>query len=376
LKDAVAVLTPDSGYKPNGGLTRSILQRVGGSTGQVLMKETTKFQRKNESACASDYLYYCRDTGCACADNNCPAEVSKISSITLQTSISQAFSNNALRYLQATNGTTGSQSAPQGGQQGSGSQGGPQSNDKGGPVQNSIPTSYLICSVCLSGRRFLYSMASFTSGNLFDFADSQGNNIGKDTAQQQNQCNTALASGTTEQKANCRGNMNDDCAKKMDNSCGSTGLYDMLVKNPLPPSPLPPVCDDTVTDYTESACFQWLAPLITKATLVFDYRRLQDLPKEMAKLFSTRRLQSSSTGITIVSQDQVALKDPTAVLPTSVTQVTSTEIGVDGATTVSAPSSTAYLNDVMQTAAAVTLGQSYLSVQFSLLVIALFAFMF
>lgn len=363
-------LNATSGYKPNGGLIRSVLQRVTGSANQVLMREFTKFQRKNESACTSDYLYYCKDGVCGCADNNCPAEVASITSVSLANSVSQTFANRALRYLQdaastaPSNGTMSSGPAPSA------------PRPQGQEVPSDLPTAYYICSVCLSGKRYSYAQASFSNGKYLDFADGSIN-FGREGAKEKNNCANALASGTSEQKANCRGNMSDDCAKKMDNTCGATGLYNMLVNNPLPQSALPAVCDDTATGYSESGCFQWLMPKITKATIVFDYRRFNDLPREIANSFGTtsRLLQTDAT-VKVVAQDPVQQKDPTAVLPSSVSQITSSEVAVDGATTVTAPTASQYITELAQTSANVTLAQSFLSASINLLVIALVALLF
>lgn len=362
-------LNATSGYKPNGGLMRSILQRVSGSTTQAaLIKEFSKFKRSTESACPNDYLFYCRDGVCACDDNSCPAELSSISTITLATSVSQTFSNKALRYLQSE--TTAPNSAPANGTQPSGSQMGPNS------APSDMPTAYFICSVCFSGKRYIYGQASFSRGNYLDFADGSGNNFGREDVKQKNNCANALASGSDEQKKQCRGNMSDDCAKKMDNTCGATGLYNMLVNNPVPQSALPAVCDDTVTGYSESACFQWLVPKMTKATIVFDYRRFKDLPREIASSYSnTTRLLESEATVKVVAQDPVQQKDPTAAIPSNVALVTTTEIAVDGATVTSAPTADQYVQDLAQTSAEITLAQSFLSASFTVL-IALFALLF
>ncbi len=159
-------------------------------------------------------IFLCRDNVCACADTNCPADVTAISSISLASSVSATFANKALRYLQSGSGSKPAQINPA-----------------------DIPSAYMICSVCLSGKRYAYAQASFAiAGNLIDFADAAGNDLGKENVKKQNNCASALASGSSEQKVQCRGEMSDDCGKKMDKACGATGLYNMLVNNPLPQS--------------------------------------------------------------------------------------------------------------------------------------------
>jgi hypothetical protein len=354
-------LSLDSGYKPKSGLVRSVILKINGNSQQILMKEFTKFQRNTESACPNDYLYYCKDGVCACSENNCPKEVIAVTAISLSNSVSQSFSNMALRYLQtapaSNNGTMPSGSGMQ-------SQ----------AVQTDVPTAYFICSICFGGKRYIYGQASFSNANFLDFNDGTGNNLGKDDIKQKNNCAKALASGSAGEKVECRGNMNDDCAKKMDNSCGATGLYNMLINNPVPQAALPLICDETVTGYTESGCFQWLMPKITKATLIFDHRRFKDLPREISNSFTNaiRVLQTDST-IKVVAQDPVQLKDPNAVIPISIAQVSSTEITVDGATINTTPTAVQYIQDLAQTTATINLSHSFLSTSISVLLVALSA---
>jgi len=354
-------LNADSGYKPKSGLARSVILKINGNSQKVLMNEFTKFQRNTESACPNDYLYYCRNGVCACADNTCPTEASAVTTVSLSNSVSQNFSNKALRYLQtapaSNNGTMPS---------GSGMQ--PKA------VQTDVPTAYFICSICFGGKRYIYSQASFSNANYLDFNDGTGNNLGKDDIKQKNNCAKALASGSNGEKVECRGNMNDDCAKKMDFSCGATGLYNMLVNNPVPQAALPAICDETVTGYSEFSCFQWLMPKITKATIVFDYRRFMDLPRDIAKSFATAtRVLQTDTTIKVVTQDPVQLKDPNAFIPSSITQVSGTEITVDGATIDITPTDIQYIQELAQTTATINLSHGFLSTSVSVLLVALFA---
>jgi hypothetical protein len=270
----------------------------------------------------------------------------------------------ALRYLQSApasnNGTMPSGPAMQ-----------PQA------VQTDVPFAYFICSICLSGKRYIYGQASFINANYLDFNDGTGNNLGKDDIKQKNNCAKALASGSAGEKVECRGNMNDDCAKKMDNSCGATGLYNILVNNPVPQAAMPAICDDTFTGYSESGCFQWLMPKITKATIVFDYRRFMDLPREIANSFATAtRVLQTGTTIKVVTQDPVQQKDPTAVIPTSIAQVSSNEITVDGATINTMPTASQYIQDLAQTSATIKLSHGFLSSSVSVLLVAFFALLF
>jgi len=366
-------LNATSGYKPNGGLMRSILQRVSGTAGQTLSKEFSKFIRSNET-CPNDYLYYCKDGVCGCADNNCPAEVSAITTISLAANIQATFQNKAsLRYLQSTTPANGT--APSGSGMSSGS-----GMPSGSGMQISstdLPSTYYICSVCFGGKRYTFAEASFpTSGNLIDFTDGSGNNLGREAVKQQNNCANALNSGNSDQKAQCRGQINDDCAKKMDNTCGATGLYNMLVKNPVPQSALPAVCDDSLSTYSDSNCFNWLMPQITKATIVFDYRGFLDLPRAIATSFGTSRRLQTSSSIKVVTNDPVQLKDSTAALPATVSQVTNSEVSVDGATVSTAPTANQYLTALTNTVQNVSLNQSFLSYTYSIFVFALFALLF
>lgn len=360
-------LNPTSGYKPNGGLMRSILQRISGTAGKTLAQEFSKTLRANET-CTNDYLYYCKDGVCGCADNNCPAEVSAITSISLAANIQATFQNKAsLRYLQTTAPANGTALSGSGMPSGSGMQISP----------SDLPSTYYICSVCFGGKRYSFAEASFaTSGNLIDFNDGSGNNLGREAVKQQNNCANVLNSGTTEQKAQCRGPINDECSKKMDNTCGATGLYSLLVNNPVPQSALPAVCDDSLTTYSESSCFNWLIPKITKATIVFDYRGFLDLPRSIASSFGTSRRLQTSDSIKVVSSDPVQLKDSTASLPATVSQVANTELSVDGATIAQAPSTSDYLTSLAQTTANVNLNQNFLSYTYSIFVFALFALLF
>jgi len=192
-------LNATSGYKPNGGLTPSLIQRVSGSNSAVLNKEFSKFKRSNET-CSNDYLFYCKDGICGCADNNCPANVSGITTITLVAGVQATFQNKAkaLRYLQTDTSS-------------------PSRENK--ISSNDLPNSYYICSVCLGGKRYTYSQAAFATANLIDFTDGSGNNFGKEAVKLQNTCANALASGSSDQKKQCRGEINIECEDKLDKAC-------------------------------------------------------------------------------------------------------------------------------------------------------------
>ena len=371
-----ANLTPDSGYRPNGGMLRSFLQRVS-VNGGVLNNEFAKMTKQNET-CTVDYLFQCSNGVCDCAEN-CPAALTSIKSISLSSGISSAF-NKGLRYLQSN----------QNGNQTQGQQGGlqgppPQAGQKGPPQDlnsDDYPTTYMVSSFCLSGKRYRFTEGKFSiSGNLIDFTDgNNANDLGRQATKVQNNCAQSLKSGNSTEKQGCRGNINDDCANKMDNACKATGLYDILVNNPVPSDPLPTQCDDAYDTYTETNCFNWLMPKITKATIVFDYKGFLDLPRGIANSLAAggspngvRLLQTSN--VKVVTSDVVAQYDTKAIIPTNIAQVTTTEVSVDSSTVAAAASATNYIQSLSQTTSQVTLSNSFINYSLNLIFLCFVALM-
>ena len=361
-------LDASSGYRPNGGLLTSILERIT-NYNPDMKYEFSKINRSNET-CTSDYLFACKDGVCSCADIGCPTNMANVKQLTLSSGVVNAFNRQKLRYLQTASPVNNT--AP------------PANNTNGQqppPVDLSsddFPSTYYLCSVCLSGKRYIFSEAKLSkSGLLIDFNDGKGNSLGKQVVDQQNSCAQGLKSGNSTAILKCRGSMSDDCSKKMDNACASTGLYDILINNPVPSSPLPTQCDDSLPTYTENNCFNWLVPKITKATIVFDYKGFLDLPRSIAisvsnggSLNGTRRILQTNT-ITVVKVDPVSQSDPKAVIPSTVSQVSTTEVVVDKTTVAAAASPSTYINSLTQSAAQVTLSYSYLQYSFTIFTLAL-----
>lgn len=237
-------------------------------------------------------------------------------------------------------------------------------------------TAYYACSICLSGKRYVYGQATFTNqGKVLDFADASAN-LGQQDAQLKNDCAAVLKNGTDDQKKQCRGDMNSDCAKKLDNACQQTGLYDILINNPIPKSALPTQCDETLIGYSDSTCFQWLAPKIVKATIVFDYKGFLDLPRAIANSLnaaSLRYLEDTATIKVVETSKDPAAKDPTAIIPTNIASVA--ELSVDSTTTTSTPSISTYTSTLTQTASNLNLttNSSFLQCSFSLVILSLVA---
>jgi hypothetical protein len=78
-----------------------------------------------------------------------------------------------------------------------------------------------------------------------------------------------------------------------------------------------------------------------------------DLPRSIAASFSTtaRMMQTDIAVIKVFNSDPVQLKDSTAVISSSAANINSYEIAVDGATVISAPSASKYINQLSQTSA-------------------------
>ena len=345
-------LTPESGYRPNGGLLRSILQKVSANT-EVLKREFSKIQRNNET-CTQDYLFSCANGVCDCTEN-CPTNLLTVKTMSLSSGVSSSF-NKQLRYLQ---NLLSAQQDP------------PKDNKS-----DDFPNEYVICSFCLSQKRYLFAEGKFSiTGNLIDFTDgSKANDLGKQSVQAQNDCAQSLKNGTSSEKKQCRGDINDECGKKMDDACKSTGLYDILVNNPVPTSPLPTQCDDSLATYTESNCFNWIMPKITKATIVFDYKGFLDLPRGIANSISAggspngvRLLQTIA--VKVVSNDVVAQFDTKAIIPTNIAQVTTSEVSVDSSTVAAAASASNYINSLSQTTSQVTLSNTFINYSINLLIV-------
>jgi len=150
-------------------------------------------------------------------------------------------------------------------------------------------------------------------------------------------------------------------------------LYETLVNNPVPQAAIPVVCDDTLSGYTDFACFQWLAPKIIRASIVFDFRRFITLPKEISKSFNTARLLQMEENIKVVTSDPVQLKDTIAVIPSTISEVSPNEVSVDGATTILTPSTDDYAKSLSQTTVSLNSSSGHYMKAFNIFIIALFA---
>lgn len=322
-------LDGNSAFKPKPSLIKLIISRIQNST--VIKNEFDKIVKN--TACDKDYLLICSDGTCSCLDPDCPSEIKGTRSISIDNRVNLLMNKilyvefkDKLRYLQSTPNTVNYQN-------------------------NDNINSFYLSSFCLSGQRYFYSDADMgNSGKSIDIGNSQGVQYGKDYSLQLNSCSELFLSGTNSDKINCRGQINDDCSKKLDDSCKSQGLYDFLIKNPISSDPLPVECNDRLSSYSDLSCFQWLIPRISRGTLVFDYKLFLDLPYQIAvsngsKSSTIKRLlQSSSTAIKIGVDP--SSKDSIAVISSNIYKLSDSDLKVDSATPTEIPSTTSYITDL------------------------------
>jgi hypothetical protein len=234
------------------------------------------------------------------------------------------------------------------------------SNDVKVPVlnfgnQSDSITNYYTASVCLQKKRFIFTDISFSlSGNVFDLVSGPHTSIGHDQVKQQNNCGWALKSGTDSDKQKCRGNMNDQCSKSLDQTCKSTGLYNVMANNPSLSSAIPPQCDSTAIGYSDNACFSWIVRHVLRATIVPDIKALINISKNIQtenEGTTTATGQLRYLGTATTTDAKVVTTDPTQSDPAVIklqaqTKIQASDVVIDNATQNTTPNAALYISDL------------------------------
>jgi hypothetical protein len=247
-------------------------------------------------------------------------------------------------------------------------------------------TSYYLVSACVGGSRFIYSEATFEkSGFNFDFMtkNNDGGGMGAAMAQQVNDCSAAFASGTTTQKQNCRGPINEACAGDMDGTCKNSGLYDVVSNSPQTKSPYPDVCNDsyaTTGQSSDSLCFAWVVNAITKGTITFDYGNLGKLPQLInAGISSTTttglRYMATATANTNTVQTGTDASKSDSKAQVSGT-ISNSDLTVDSATATSVPNPNTYIDSLNSATVKTTISSSFVQMSLSLIMVMIFGLLF
>jgi hypothetical protein len=272
---------------------------------------------------------------------------------------------------------SGSQTAPSGSQAPpSGSQPAPQLGQLNLKNPQDSLSNYYVAEGCISGKRFIYSEATFAiSGNAFDYLDRspQQGGIGAAIAQSMNNCGKAFAGSSTTDKQNCRGDMNSQCANSLDQTCRNTGLYDQITNNPQSASAYPDACNSGISTYSDQTCFNWIENNLIKGTLVLDFKNFKNLPNLIYKSISANQPASSR----LRYLQTVATSDPTKT--DTKAQVSGTindsDLTVDSATATKIPDANAYVTNLNSVTTLTTLpsgSSNYISISFTLVLIAIF----
>jgi len=360
-------MNPESEYKPNGSIFKTLFMRMQGNAKTIIEREFYNV-KSNKPAEGGDLIFLCKFGVCNCS-GSCPADLSAIKNISLATNnqiLNSIVARLLRRFLQTTASASGT--APSGSASGtapsgfaSGSASGSGSGSK--PISSDdVVTDYVFAYMVLAGKRYSYVQAKMSlSGGVLDFF-APGLGLGKKGVEDKRKCNEALAQNNDNTKLEeCRGKMNDECARGMDGACKAQGLYERLVNRPLPEAALPSQCDKANPNYTVDSCFSWLEPFIIKSSLSFDYKGFLDLPKSIDRSFrgsAALRYLQTTTQVTV---DPVTAKDKQAVLPTSLTKMDTNSINVEGSTAVSAANTETLLNEFKEESKEIVLSQNYLS---------------
>lgn len=231
------------------------------------------------------------------------------------------------------------------------------------------PSDYFFAIMALGGKTYSYLEAIMSlSGSVMDF-DAPG----KSQIEGDRKCKDLYASSTSNKKLDeeCRGNLNEKCAKRMDGACKGAGLYERLVHKPLPEATLPVMWDNTYPTYSLDNCFAWLEPLIIKNTLSFSFKLFKELQMSIDRSFknfngSLRLLQNTAQIIV----DPVSKNDIAALIPSSIAKMESNTIDIDRATAVSAISVDTFIKTFNELTTSIVLKESYLSISiYSILIL-------
>ena len=373
-------------------------------------------------SCSDDYIFYCTSGSCTCQDTGCPSNIAGTKSFTLQSKQNAPQISNLNQYdgvtltndqLKPSNitpnlpvqtiqsiiknnsqtetipstanisGSNSSQPPANINPQTTVSIPTQNSNNQQGPKvpilnlnsqQNEI-NSYYISTLCYAGKRYIYSEVSSTlGGNNFDFGGKKGNGIGDLMVQQNNSCFNAFSQGTDTDKAKCRGDLNSECAQKLDGTCNNTGLYNVLMKNPSISSPYPPQCDDSLSTYSDQKCFDWILKITTKYTVTLNPVGIEGIGVAIAK-------ENTSTGSRLrYLQDTTTVKigsDPTVNDSKAYSLVSTVKLGdsalqVDSATATTVPNAALYINNLNTVTDTLKVSSGYLSISIFMMIIAIF----
>jgi hypothetical protein len=329
---------------------------------------------KNGVPATSEYIFYCQTGACSCT-GQCPTELAAIKNLSLASNsqiiknmvsrllqsvpspqVSQALELNVLQESQASASVPKPPQVTQPTARPSGY--GPKSPSSS---EDSIK-DYLLSLVAMGGKRYSYIQADLAlSGKVIDF-EAPGKSLAKNDVEEKIKCNEALVSTdalSNAKKQECRGSMSEECSKGLDGACKQSGLYERLMKKPLAANALPNICDNTTTNYSENACFDWLERIIVLNSLSFSLRGFMDLQRQI-DIFQRGKKTLRYLETLTVSVDPVTKNDVKAVLPASITMMDASAISVDDATAVSAPSVDTKVSSFDLTSQTVTLGKNYL----------------
>ena len=246
-------------------------------------------------------------------------------------------------------------------------------------------SSYYIAEGCISGRRFIYSeMTSQIQGNIYDFMNQnpqQGGGLAQQMAQGFNQCGNAFLGGNSAVSQTCRGSMNDQCSKALDNTCKNTGLYTQLVNAPQSASPYPDVCNDSQTGSTDAACFSWIMSNLSRSSIAFDYGNFGKLPQLIYNAISANTASSTAASSTAASRLRYLQTVATdATESDSKAQVDGSikdsDLTIDSATAATVPNPNSYVSNLNSVTAQVSLGASFMNLSFGLFVIVILGLFF
>ncbi len=238
-------------------------------------------------------------------------------------------------------------------------------------------SSYFIAEGCISGQRFIYSeMNSQILGNTFDFMNRGANQggLGQAMAKQFNKCGNALLGGNSADAQSCRGQMNEQCSKALDNTCKNTGLYSQLVNLPQSASPYPDACNDALSSYSESSCFSWIIQNLTKVSIIFDYGNFNNLPQLIYNSISAntattsgrlRYLQEVKTDVT--QNDSKATVDGS---------IKDSDLTIDSATATTVPNPNSYVSNLNTVTDDTSLGASFMNFSVTLFIIVIIGLFF
>jgi hypothetical protein len=233
-------------------------------------------------------------------------------------------------------------------------------------TQTDSMSDYYTASICLNRKRYIYTeVTTQLGGKQFDFASAGIIGAGDQQSSQANACAYILSQGTSQDKQQCRGQMNTQCEQAFDQFCQITNFYPMLQQYPSLTSPYPIECDNLQPDYSEQNCFKWITDRLMKGTIVFDTNGLFNLPMEIqnniqyyANIKKMRYLDTSSSFM-VMSKDPV-LNDSQSASVVTKSSLGTSDVNVDSATSITAPNAAVYITDLNRNTNRVTTGSEFL----------------